>query len=756
MTQEKKLVLRSFGSWETLTEQTPPSSKEDSGSDRSSSEPDAKSLSLEIHPLKESGIVISVTPPKAPSWGIKHIPCDIVLVIDISGSMQSPAPVPPTDDSQPEAEARLSVLDLVKHAARTIVETLDDTDRLGIVTYGDEAELVQPLVWMDKKNKQGTVSRIEKLHVKGLTNMWHGIKEGIRVFKDATVSSNVAAMMVLTDGMPNHMCPSKGYVPKLRTYGQLPASIHTFGFGYTIRSGLLKSIAEVGDGNYAFIPDSGMIGTVFVHAVANLQNTFATKASLEVVAPDGMQLSEACGGTVSPMGRINDEHRSWNSGETVISLGNLQYGQSRDIYLQYTNVDKARGVHGIQARLTYTEQEAGNASIEPRKVTASRSITDFTCKPDSWAIYHRTRASICHLLSTLFPIRAHDSEHVALADKALNHPKTALEKLIEECKALNLQDELNQSLLSDLCGPDPHGQISLALSKGEYWRRWGKHYLLSLWDAHSKQFCNTFKDPGPLMYGRNAPLFIKCRDELDAAFDNLPAPKPTRPPGTRGGWMGTPGPAGAGAGSYVAPRMNRWNRASNPCFAGTCFVEMGGGKAVRLDAVRRGMRLWTLAGPRAVAEIVKTEVQEAEMCVLGDCLVTPWHPVRDKAGGWMFPCDVAEKKTRYNGAIYSIMLQRDADELAHTVKVDGVVAVTLGHGVLAKSKKDARAHDFFGSYDEVQKSLERLPMDSNGVRFSSGVTKGFDGLANGFASAGDLCAPMREQTSTCLTSIRLG
>lgn len=46
---------------------------------------------------------------------------------------------------------------------------------------------------------------------------------------------------------------------KLLKDERLPASIHTFGFGYNLRSGLLKSIAEEGGGNYSFIPDSGMI-----------------------------------------------------------------------------------------------------------------------------------------------------------------------------------------------------------------------------------------------------------------------------------------------------------------------------------------------------------------------------------------------------------------------------------------------------------------------------------------------------------------
>jgi hypothetical protein len=53
-------------------------------------------------------------------------------------------------------------------------------------------------------------------------------------------------------------CPLQGYVPKIRQYN-LPATLHTFGFGYSLKSGLLKSIAEIGNGNYAFIPDAGMI-----------------------------------------------------------------------------------------------------------------------------------------------------------------------------------------------------------------------------------------------------------------------------------------------------------------------------------------------------------------------------------------------------------------------------------------------------------------------------------------------------------------
>ena len=59
--------------------------------------------------------------------------------------------------------------------------------------------------------------------------------------------------------MPNTQCPPQGYVPKLRQMMPLSAPIHTFGFGYRLRSGLLKSIADIGGGSYNFIPDSSML-----------------------------------------------------------------------------------------------------------------------------------------------------------------------------------------------------------------------------------------------------------------------------------------------------------------------------------------------------------------------------------------------------------------------------------------------------------------------------------------------------------------
>lgn len=99
---------------------------------------------LQIHPLEtEDGVLIKIDPPKEPELEDlrerNHVPLDLVLSIDVSGSMGADAPVPAKNGTEGEHYG-LSVLDLVRHAAKTILETLDDHDRLGIVTFSTSSK----------------------------------------------------------------------------------------------------------------------------------------------------------------------------------------------------------------------------------------------------------------------------------------------------------------------------------------------------------------------------------------------------------------------------------------------------------------------------------------------------------------------------------------------------------------------------------------------------------------------------------------
>jgi len=303
-------------------------------------------------------------------------------------------------------------------------------------------------------------------------------------------------------------------------------------------------------------------------------------------------------------------------------------------------------------------------------------------------------------------------------------PKRAeLKAVIHLTKSLPFTDEHNTSLLEDLCGASPNGQIYLALSSQEYFSKWGKHYLISLLNAHQKQICNSFKDPGPLMYGRDSPLFTTCRDKLDYAFDNLPAPKPSNVVRDKSGKM-----------VLKTVDVRKYNRRGNPCFAAKCLIDLGGGERIAVEEVRKGMSVWTPAGHRSVAAVVATQVKEYEMCRIGDLVVTAWHPVH-VGGKWVFPNDISGDQVLYSGVIYSLLLEPDNNPKTHGVRIGGCLAVTLGHGLTAVpgNEVDARAHTFLGDHKKVARSLEGLRVDSNGLLVSHGMERDeITGLVSGF------------------------
>ena len=55
---------------------------------------------------------------------------------------------------------------------------------------------------------------------------------------------------------------------------QIKTTINTSGFGYDMESSLLDDLAIEIYGNYSFIPDSSLVGTIFVNTLSKFLCTF--------------------------------------------------------------------------------------------------------------------------------------------------------------------------------------------------------------------------------------------------------------------------------------------------------------------------------------------------------------------------------------------------------------------------------------------------------------------------------------------------
>lgn len=113
---------------------------------------------------------------------------------------------------------------------------------------------------------------------------------------------------------------------------------------------------------------------------------------------------------------------------------------------------------------------------------------------------------------------------------------TEMRDLAELVKA-NGHARMN-ALLEDL-----QGQCLEALSRLDWYNRWGCHYMPSIMFAHAVQQCNNFKDPSVQVYGGK--MFVDIQTMADEKFDALPPPTPRDLSSfsRRRIWLGVRGPA---------------------------------------------------------------------------------------------------------------------------------------------------------------------------------------------------------------------
>lgn len=489
--------------------------------------------------------------------------------------------------------------------------------------------------------------------------------------------------------MPN-VVPPRGHIPMLETYlesnpSSQPLSISTFGFGYSLDSPLLLQIAQVGGGGYSFIPDSGMVGTVFVHAVANTYSTYAPRAKLSLEIPEGID--------VEVKGGLPVVKTSWGA---QIDAGDIQFGQTRDYVFVFSKLDPA-----IAATLTYRSY----TSAEEVKSNTAVLGTDKEKATDPARIqYNRSRLEFVEILYTT-------------KTSDLRAIKKNLEALKEGMSTITDYPDA-EALFKDVSG-----EGLLALESNNF-SRWGRHYLPSLALSHQRQQCGNFKDPGLQVYGRDSKIFIEEREKLDTAFDGLPPPKPSIP-------------ARNNAPRAQLNSMSAYYSSAGPCFSGRCNVAIPGGGTVTVDQLKRGMEIQTLTGSSTVAAVVRTSIPSGstQFSIIDGLEVTPWHPILF-SGKWVFPADIEPPQVVACDAVYSILLIKGQDDepTAHSISVGGTWCVTLGHGLTTGD--DVRAHSFLGNYERVLESISMLPgfHNEDGIAKCAGTARSVaDGNICGFA-----------------------
>ena len=175
---------------------------------------------------------------KAPEAPPKRDPVAIICVLDISGSMDCEA-------TQSGAESDgFTRLDLVKHSVNTIINTLENEDALGIVTFSNNARVDFNLAKMTESGRNNAMEVVSKMKTEGATNLWDGMHKGLELSKHELCLTRNTFVVVLSDGEPNQHPPAGewGAAMEYVHLNPLRCSMSMFGYGYNLDTNLLGAL----------------------------------------------------------------------------------------------------------------------------------------------------------------------------------------------------------------------------------------------------------------------------------------------------------------------------------------------------------------------------------------------------------------------------------------------------------------------------------------------------------------------------------
>ena len=192
-------------------------------------------------------------------------PANLVFLIDTSGSMDQPDKLP-----------------LLKQAFAQLVPQLRAQDRVSIVVYAGSAGLVLAPTPGDRHGE--ILAALENLQAGGSTNGGQGIQLAYAMARQAYVKGGVNRVLLATDGDFNVGTVDQGALETLvgdARKGGIALSTLGFGSG-NYNDALAEQLADVGDGNHAYIDTLQEARKVLVDEMQSTLLTIARDVKIQV------------------------------------------------------------------------------------------------------------------------------------------------------------------------------------------------------------------------------------------------------------------------------------------------------------------------------------------------------------------------------------------------------------------------------------------------------------------------------------------
>ena len=231
---------------------------------------------------------------------------NLVLVIDRSGSMSSE-----------------NKLEQAKSSAVEILNNLNPSDRLAIVTYDDSVNTLLPSTSVEDKTYIRDL--IYGISAGGSTNLCGGMTAGFAEAQQNFRNDSVNRIVLLSDGLANVGIVDPSQIAnEAKRIRENKISVSTMGVGIDYNENLMASIADYSGGNYYYINQETSMASVFQKELNLMQNLIGTNAKATFDLNSGVQVVDIAGYKWEQSGR-----------KLTIQVPDVYSGETKRIMVQF-------------------------------------------------------------------------------------------------------------------------------------------------------------------------------------------------------------------------------------------------------------------------------------------------------------------------------------------------------------------------------------------------------------------------------------
>ncbi len=289
------------------------------------------------------------------------IPLNLCLILDRSGSMKG------------------KPLSTVKEAAKAIVDRMSPIDRLTIVAFNHQSQLLVPNQEVGDRDR--IKAQIDGLEAGGGTAIDTAMKQGLEALTHCS-GEFISQAFLLTDGENEHGNNDRCLKLALVAVNH-SITINSFGFGNNWNQDVLEKIADAGGGSLSYIEKPAQAEQEFSRLFQRMQSVGLTNAHLRLWLAPEVRLAE-----LKPVAQVSpdtielavQQEREY----LTVRLGDLMVDVPRVVLVNLYVGQLAEGTHPIvDVCVRYDDPSAGTTNqLSPSIPIVACAVRDFKPAPN--------------------------------------------------------------------------------------------------------------------------------------------------------------------------------------------------------------------------------------------------------------------------------------------------------------------------------------------------------------------------------------